>query len=89
MNLFLYPELVKMDKALNEKPREPIPKVSGVVGWGSDTIDLTSSGVFGDATAASVEKGKKVFEVAVDALAKHIEIIKRLKAEDFLLKPPV
>jgi len=34
MNLFLYPELVKMDKALNEKPREPIPKVSGVVGWG-------------------------------------------------------
>jgi len=89
MNLFLYPKLVRMDKALSEKPREPIPKVSGVVGWGSDTIDHTSSGVFGDATAASVEKGKKVFEVAVDALAKHIEITKRLRAEDFLSKPPV
>jgi len=89
MNLFLYPELVKMDKALNEKAREPIPKVSGVVGWGSDTIDHTSSGVFGDATAASAKKGKKVYEVAVDALAKHIEIIKRLKTEDFLSKPLV
>jgi len=89
MNLFLYPELVKMDKALNEKPREPIPKVSGVVGWGSDTIDHTSSGVFGDATAASAKKGKKAYETAVNELTKHIEIIKGLETKDFLSKPPV
>lgn len=89
MNLFLYPELVKMDKALNEKPRDPMPKVNGVVGWGSDTIDHTGSGVFGDATTASVEKGKKAYEMAVNELTKHIETIKGLKTENLLSKPPV
>ena len=89
MNLFLYSELVKMDRALNEKPRDPIPKVSGVVGWGSDTVDHTNSGVFGDATAASIEKGRKVYEMAVNELTKHIEIIKGLKAENLLSKPHV
>lgn len=89
INLFLYPKLVKMDKALNEKPKEPIPKVSGVVGWGSDTIDHTASGVFGDATAASAEKGKKAYKVVVDELTRLIEIIKGIKAEDLVSKPLV
>ena len=89
INLFLHPKLVTMNKALNEKPCDPIPKVSGLVGWGSDTIDHTNSGVFGDATAASVKKGKKAYEAAVNELTKHVEILKGLKAKDLLSKPPV
>jgi len=89
LNLFLHPKLVKMQKALIEKPRDLIPRIRGVVGWGSETIDYTSSGVFGDATAASTEKGKTVFEVAVDELVKHVAFIKGLEVESFSSKPPV
>jgi len=86
LNLFLYPGLVRMAGALNEKPRELVPKVGGVVGWGSDTVDHTSSGVFGVASAASVEKGRRVFEVAVDGLVRHVEAVRGLRVEDLLSK---
>lgn len=88
MNLAVHPHLVNMEKALDEKPRKIPPETAGVVGWIFDTIDYTSSGVFGKASTASVEKGKKVFETVVDELARHVETLKGLKIEDLLPKPP-
>ena len=44
------------------------------------------AGVFGVATTASAEKGKKVFEASVGELVKHIEYVKKLSAEDLLPK---
>jgi creatinine amidohydrolase len=89
LNLVIHPHLVDMERALDEEPRKPLAETSGLVMWVFDTIDYTSSGVFGKASTASVEKGKKVFEAVVDELAKHVETVKGLRIEDLLAKPPV
>ena len=88
MNLAIHPHLVDMERALDEKPRESLAETIGLVRWVFDTIDYTSSGVFGKASTASVEKGKKVFEAIVNELAKHVKTVKGLKMEDLLPKSP-
>ena len=88
VNLAVHPHLVDMEKAVDETPRKPTAETRGLVSWIFDTIDYTSSGVFGKASTASVEKGKKVFETVVNELAKHVETVKGLKIEDLLPKPP-
>lgn len=59
--LYLKPELVDMEKAMNEIPKEEmfetIPRVKP-----------TSSGVFGKPTLASMEKGEKIFDRMVKAI---------------------
>ncbi|MDH5780690.1 MAG: creatininase family protein, partial [Candidatus Bathyarchaeota archaeon] len=64
-------------------------ETGGVVSWIFDTVDYTSSGVFGKASTASAEKGMKVFEAVVNELAKHVDTVKGLTMEDLLPKPPV
>ena len=89
MNLTIHPHLVDMKKAVDETPRKPTAETRGLVSWIFDTIDYTNSGVFGKASTASAEKGKKVFEAVVNELAKHVDTVKALKIEDLLPKPPV
>ena len=85
MNLALHPRLVEMTKAVDEKVGCRFVESAGV-SYGLDTVDYTVSGVFGVATTASAEKGKKVFEASVGELVKHIEYVKKLSAEDLLPK---
>jgi len=88
VNLYLHPQIVNMEKAVDEKPRVHPAKVEGTT-LPLDTIDYTNSGVFGKATTASSEKGKKVFEAAVNKLVKHVNILKTLKIKDLMRKTKV
>jgi creatinine amidohydrolase len=88
MNLALHPEIVNMNKAVDEMPRESTLQAEGVT-LPFDTVDYTSSGVFGKATTASADKGKKLFEAVVKELSRHVEVLKRTKIEDLMQKPKV
>lgn len=97
MNLALYPHLVEMAKATDAKPAEISPFLramiedvrSSAITLPYDFVDYTESGPSGKSTTASVEKGKKVFEASVNALIKHLEVVKGFRIEDLLPKRPV
>ena len=84
--LALKPELVEMDKAVDE--RTPLPPsfsfdlLAGVHPEGSAGrcmpywSSLTASGVMGDATKATVEKGRKLLEAGIEGL---VELVRELK----------
>lgn len=88
LNLALHPQIVNMSKALNEEPRKHAAQTEGVSLF-LDAVDETDSGVFGSSSTASPEKGKKVFEAAVNELVKHINLLKKTKIEDLMQKPKV
>jgi len=88
VNLSLYPQIVSMDKAINEEPRKHVAKAEGV-SLPLDTVDETSSGVFGQSTTASAERGKRIFEAVVSELVKHVNLLKNVKIEDLVQKPKV
>lgn len=89
--LALKPDLVEMDKAVDERsPMSPSFKTDLLAGahpegsvarlipyWSAQT----ASGVMGDATKATVEKGEKFLEAAVAGL---VELIQELKAQPIL-----
>jgi len=80
------PELVQMGKARKNIPRFSSEYLSfssnRSVEWFSRTSKLSRSGVLGDPTKASAEKGRKIWEVAVDNLVKLVEHLKGLTLED-------
>lgn len=88
VNLALHGHLVNKDKLRNEKLRTDPLKASGFT-LPFDSIDDTPSGVFGKQTTASAEKGKTVFKAVLDLLVKHVELMKKTRTEDLLLKPKV
>ncbi|MDH7478235.1 MAG: creatininase family protein [Candidatus Bathyarchaeota archaeon] len=88
VNLALHPKLVNMGKAVNEEPRKHLAQAEGVT-LPLDTIDYTNSGVFGKSKTASTEKGKKVLEVVVGELVRHVKMLKKLKIEDLVQKPKI
>jgi len=88
VNLILHPHIVDMGKAVNEEPRKHVVYVEGLE-LPLDTVDYTSSGVFESSTAASAEKGKKVFEAVVKELVKHVELLKEAEIGDLVQKPRV
>jgi creatinine amidohydrolase len=88
VNLALHPQIVSMDKAVNEEPRKHAAEVEGVK-LPLDTVDETSSGVFGKSTTASAEKGKIVLEAVVSELVKHVNVLKKENIEDLMRKPKV
>lgn len=88
INLILHPQIVNMNKALNEEPRKHAAKMEGVT-LPLDTVDETGSGVFGKSTTASAKKGKTVLEAVVDELVKHVIALKKAKIEDLMQKPKV
>jgi creatinine amidohydrolase len=88
VNLALHGHLVNKDRLRNEKLRTDPLKMSGFT-LPFDSIDDTPSGVFGKQTTASAEKGKTVFKAVLDLLVKHVELMKKTRMEDLLLKPKV
>ena len=85
--LALKPELVEMDKAVDE--RSPLSSsfqfdllAGGIPGSASASLRpywsaLTASGIMGDATKATREKGEKFLEAAVEGL---VDLIRELKS---------
>lgn len=81
LNLALHPHLVDTSKAVDEEPHRHLARTEGIT-FPLDTIDLTSSGVFGQSKTATAEKGKKVFEVVVNELVRYVNLLKKVKIED-------
>lgn len=68
--LHLYPELVDMSKAVNS-PIKP-DKYPGIIQY-TPYCELTDSGLLGDGTVATAEKGRIATEAAVNAIAEYIK----------------
>ena len=89
--LALKPDLVDMSRAVDERsPLSPSFKTDLLAGThpegsGARLVPywsaVTSSGVMGDATKASAEKGEQFLEAAVSGL---VELIRELKAQEIL-----
>jgi len=77
-----------VDEAVDEEPRKHVAQVEGVT-LPLDTVDHTSSGVFGKSTTASAEKGQIVLEAVISELVKHVNMLKKAKIEDLMQKPKV
>ncbi len=88
VNLALHPHIVDMDKAVNEKTRKNFAETEGIT-LPLDTVDETSSGVFGKSTTVSAEKGRKAFEAVVHELVKHVNLLKKAKMKSFAEKSKV
>ncbi len=88
--LALRPEMVQMNKAVN-----------ATLNFGSDYLDFTSergvawyvrtkkisaTGVMGDPTKATAEKGKKMWEIMIAHMVHFVEEIKKSKLEDLYQK---
>ncbi len=68
--LALKPELVDMSKAVREYPEKPALYGKSTISLG----DLSKSGVYGDATLASKEKGEKLLEIFVEKMVGLVEL---------------
>jgi creatinine amidohydrolase len=88
VNLALHPQIVDMNKAVDEEPGKHTVQTEGMT-LPLDTVDYTSSGVFGKSTTASAEKGKEVFEAVVNELVKHVNLLKETKIENLMSKSKV
>lgn len=88
VNLALHPQIVDMDKAVDEEPRKHFAEKAGVT-LSLDTVNGTSSGVFGKSTTASITKGKQVFETIVGELGRHVNLLKKAKIEGLMGKSKV
>lgn len=71
--LAIAPHLVDMDQAVREYP----PKDTGYFAGGRPMGDLSESGVFGDATLATAEKGEAMLSVFVQSMSEIINDISR------------
>jgi creatinine amidohydrolase/Fe(II)-dependent formamide hydrolase-like protein len=52
------------------------------VGWYGHTLKISPTGVMGDPTRASAEKGRRMWDIIVANLVEMIEDIKELSLED-------
>ncbi len=84
--LALRPELVDMDQA-----RASIPRFSSryldftskrAVSWYAYTERISPSGVMGDPTKATAEKGRRIWELMIDHLVRFVEELKDLTLEE-------
>ena len=78
--LALRPDLVKMSKAKKFVPRFSSRYLDfsskRSVEWNARTLKISSSGVLGDPTKASREKGEKMWEIMITNLVEFVESIK-------------
>ena len=89
-SLALRPDMVQMDKAVN-----------ATLGFGSNFLDfdddrsvswyvrtskISESGVMGDATKATAEKGREMWEVMIANMVRFVESIKNTPLEDLYQK---
>ena len=100
VNLYFHKDLVKMERAVDTKQKERLGplKVKGFNNIGPaqyawDTVDLTDTGVIGDAgemirsTTASEEMGRKLMEPYIEEVAALVEELKKAGVEQLLSKP--
>lgn len=84
--LAIRPEMVQMDKAVKETLKFGSDYLDYTsdrgVSWFVRTHKISKSGVMGDATAATAEKGKKMWDLMVDHLVLFIEVIKQSNLDD-------
>jgi len=89
-SLALRPDLVNMKKAKKETPRFASSYMdyssSRGVPWYVRTRKLSKTGIIGDPTIASAEKGQKIWEIMVAHLVKFVEEIKSSKLKDLYQK---
>jgi len=97
--LYLHPELVKMERATDTQQNTSIAGIMmkaqkvGPADFGWDTIDLSSTGVFGaagkiiKATKATAAHGKEIMAPHIDEICTFTEELKTAKLDDLLPKP--
>jgi creatinine amidohydrolase/Fe(II)-dependent formamide hydrolase-like protein len=84
--LAVRPHLVRMDQAPSEVPEFSsryldFTSKRGVL-WYAYTRKISHSGVMGDATKASAEKGKKIWEMMITHLVALVEDLKSMTLEE-------
>lgn len=88
--LALRPEMVYMDKAVNETLKFGSTYLDfddrRSVAWYVRTSKISESGIMGDATKATPEKGKKIWDIMISQMVQFIETIKEAKLEDLYQK---
>jgi creatinine amidohydrolase/Fe(II)-dependent formamide hydrolase-like protein len=88
--LAIRPEVVQMEKAVNETLNFGSNYLNYTsdrgVAWYVHTKKISNSGVMGDPTKATEEKGKKMWEIMIAHMVKFVEEIKRSKLEDLYQK---
>jgi len=84
--LAIRPDMVKMDKAINETLHFGSSYLDFTsergVAWYVRTKILSDSGVMGNPTLATAEKGNKLWEVMIAHLVRFVEEVKKSKLED-------
>jgi creatinine amidohydrolase/Fe(II)-dependent formamide hydrolase-like protein len=85
-SLAVRPELVRMEAAWPSVPHFSSRYLDFTnkrsVAWYAHTMKLSSSGVLGDPTKASAEKGRRIWEVMVRRLVEFVEHLKGLTLEE-------
>lgn len=85
-SLAIRPDLVKMDQARREVPEFSsryldFTSKRGVL-WYAYTRKISNSGVMGDSTKASAEKGKKIWQIIITHLVAMVEDLKSMTLEE-------
>jgi creatinine amidohydrolase/Fe(II)-dependent formamide hydrolase-like protein len=85
-SLAVRPELVQLDRAVAFVPEFSSSFLDfssrRSVGWYARTARISPSGVFGDPTRATREKGERIWEVTVRRLVELVESLKRLSLDE-------
>lgn len=88
--LAIRPEMVQMDKAVNETLNFGSNYLDydsdRGVSWYVRTEKISKSGVMGDATKATAEKGAKMWDIMIKHLVKFVESVKNTPLEDLYQK---
>ncbi|HEX9638979.1 MAG TPA: creatininase family protein [Acidobacteriota bacterium] len=88
--LALRPQLVRMDLAKRAVPRFPSRYLDytqrNKVEWYIRTAKISSSGVLGDPTKASVEKGEKLWQKTVDNMVEFVQELQKLDLDELTKK---
>jgi creatinine amidohydrolase/Fe(II)-dependent formamide hydrolase-like protein len=88
--LALRPELVQMDRAVKLVPGFSSRYLNFTskrgVSWYAFTKRISSSGVMGDATKASAEKGRKIWDVMIQNLVELVEDLKAMTLDEIYQK---
>jgi creatinine amidohydrolase len=85
--LSILPDQVKMDRAVAEyplgEPREGLLSMEGALPFAWTTRDLSQSGVLGDPTTATIEKGDRILQTLADgwvSVIKEVHTFRQPKA---------
>ncbi|MFH1279268.1 MAG: creatininase family protein [Candidatus Eisenbacteria bacterium] len=89
-SLAVRPDMVQMDKAEREIPRFSSRYLNFTsrrgVSWYAFTKRISESGVMGDATKASAEKGRKMWDVMIEHLVALVEDLKAMTLDEMYEK---